>query len=113
MISKYKLAQRVEPWWTLVWAPITQEIIFRYIPFQFFYFSSGNFWSIGLSSSTLFAAAHWYFGLKFSVYTFLLGLLCWWAMVNWGLVLAILIHAAANWIDLQIGWRKLLGVKSS
>ncbi len=82
--------------WTIIGAPIIQELIFRFIPYKFFYLPIGNYWQIGIASSLIFALTHWYFGKWFIVASFFAGLLYWWSMVNFGLVAAILTHSSVN-----------------
>ena len=105
-ISKY--TSRVEPWWAIIGAPIIQEPIFRFIPYQFFYLPTDRFWEVGLVSSLIFASIHWYFGKYFVIYAFVGGMVLWWTMVNFGLIGAIIAHSLVNVIDLSLGWRKFL-----
>ena len=96
----------IEPWWTIVLVPIWQEFIFRYLPFQFWYLPTGNFWLVGIVTSVIFALIHWYFGKWFVAAAFLAGLLYWWVMVNYGLIVAIVIHAVVNTSDVIFGLRR-------
>lgn len=101
----------IEPWWTIALVPIWQEIIFRYLPFQLWYLSANNFWLVGIASSFVFALIHWYFGSWFVVVAFIAGLLYWWAMVEFGLVVAILVHATVNLLDVTFGLRQFLATR--
>ena len=98
----------IEPLWTIALVPIWQEIVFRYLPFKFWYLPTQNFWLVGIASSVLFALIHWYFGGWFVVAAFAAGLLYLWVMVNFGLVAVILVHALVNIADLVLGIRQLL-----
>ena len=97
-----------EPWWTILLVPIWQEVLFRYLPFRFWYVPLGNFWLVGIVSSIVFASIHWYFGKWFVLYAFGWGVILWWIMTAFGLVAAILVHAIVNVVDLLVGWRVLL-----
>lgn len=98
----------VEPFWTLALVPIWQEVVFRYLPFKFWYLPTGNFWLVGIVSSLAFAAIHWYFGKVFVIYAFLWGVILWFVMVKFGLLAVILLHAFINLADLILGIRGLL-----
>jgi len=102
------LISSIEPWWTIILIPIWQEVLFRYLPFRFFYLQTGKFWLIGIVSSLLFASIHFYFGKWFVLYAFLGGIVLWWIMVNYGLIAVVLAHAFVNIIDLLFGLRKFL-----
>lgn len=91
-----------EPWWTIIGAPISQEIIFRFIPYQI-YLKIGNYWVVGIISSIIYALIHFYFGWQIVLGTFVLGLVLWFVMVNYGLVPAILVHVLVN-IAILIFW---------
>lgn len=87
---------KIEPYWTLVGAPVSQEIIFRFIPYQLFYLPTGNYWIVGLIASLLYSLIHWYFGILVTLGTFVLGIILWWVMVNFGLLPTILTHTVVN-----------------
>lgn len=99
---------KIEPWWTVVLVPIWQEFVFRYLPFQFWYLPTGEFWLVGLVSSFVFALIHWYFGKWFVVVAFLAGLLYWWVIVQFGFLAAILTHAIVNIIGLTSNLRRFI-----
>lgn len=101
-----KQTLKLEPWWTLVFVPIWQEFIFRYLPYQFVFLPTGRFWEIGVLTSLVFASIHWYFGWKFVVCAFIAGFLQWLVMVHYGLLAAILLHSVLNLIDLRFGIRR-------
>lgn len=108
LVQKFRiLTTAIEPLWTIALVPIWQEIVFRYLPFQFWYLTN-NFWWVGIASSIIFALIHWYFGGLFVLAAFFAGLLYWWAMVEFGLVGAILIHVVVNILDLTFGIRQFL-----
>jgi|SRR3989344_7948275 len=101
MIKKWQsFIDILEPWWTLIGAPVVQEFIFRFIPYQIFIIY-GRFYLVGIVSSTLFAMIHWYFGWWFVLYTFIGGLVAWFVMVNYGLLWVIILHSVANIILLK------------
>jgi len=89
-------------------APIVEEIIFSFFPYQFLYLPTGMFWEIGLVRSVLFSLIHWKFGLPFMIYAFIFGLVGWAIMVNYGLIFVILAHCLLNIIDWRIGTRRIL-----
>lgn len=95
-------------WYPIILVPIWQEVLFRYIPYKFFYLHSGNFWAIGIISNLIFASIHWYFGIWFTILAFFAGLVYWYVMVKYGLFAAIVIHALINLIDLALGLRNFL-----
>lgn len=94
--------------WTIILVPIWQEFLFRYLPYKYLYLPTGKFWEIGLPLSLFFALIHWYFGKWFVIYAFIGGIILWWVMVKFGLIGAILVHAAINVVDLAFGLRELL-----
>ena len=96
------ITRKIEPFWSLVGAPIVEELIFRFIPYQF-YLASGEFYIIGIASSMLFAAIHWRFGKWFTLYAFVGGFVAWLVIVNFGLLWAIVLHVFANFVLLQLG----------
>lgn len=96
---------KLEPWWTLIGAPISQEFIFRLIPYRFFYLSNSDYWRVGFISSLLYALIHWYFGKVVVFGTFIFGLFLWWLMVNYGLIFAVFVHALINTVIL-IFWKE-------
>ncbi len=98
----------LEPGWTIVFVPIWQEIVFRYLPFRFWYIPGGNFLLVGIASNIAFAAIHWYFGIWFVLWAFVAGMFQWWVMTKFGLLAAIIIHAIVNVVDLTFGLRNLL-----
>jgi len=108
-MSLLDVTSKIEPLWTVVLVPIWQEIIFRYLPYKFWYLSTGNFLLVGIVTSIIFALIHWYFGKWFVLIAFLAGLVYWIVMVKYGLIAAILIHAAVNIIDLAFGIRDIIG----
>ncbi len=84
LIKKFRhFRSKSQPWWTIFGAPITQEIFFRFIPYLLF-LKSGNFWEIGIISSLSYGLIYYYFGWVLVVYTFFLGLIFWYLMVNFG-----------------------------
>lgn len=89
-------------------APIVEELVFSFLPYEFFYLPTGMFWEIGLVRSIFFALIHWKFGLSFMVYAFVFGFFAWFLMVNYGLIFAILAHCMLNIIDWKIGIRRIL-----
>lgn len=93
---------KIEPWWTLIGAPVMQELIFRFLPFQI-YLIYGKFYEIGIVSSLLFAAIHWYFGKRFVLYAFVWGLILWMVIVNYGFVAVIILHVLLNIVHLRLG----------
>lgn len=99
----------IEPFWTVVGAPVIQEIIFRFIPYQYLvpYFGI-DYLLAGIFTSVAYASIHWYFGKWFVLYTFFLGLLLWYIIGEFGIVAAIIVHSLANIIDLRVGWREML-----
>ena len=108
-MSVLKFTSKIEPFWTIVLVPIWQEIVFRYIPFTFWYLPTGNFLLVGLISSIIFALIHWYFGKWFVFFALIFGFIYWVAMVQFGLLVAILTHALVNTIDLKFGVRNFIG----
>ncbi len=103
--STREVISKIEPTWTVALVPIWQEVVFRYLPFQFWYLLTRDFWLVGIVSSLAFAAMHWYFGKWFTVAAFFAGILYWLVMVKYGLIAAILLHAAVNSLDLLLGIR--------
>lgn len=99
---------KIEPLWTIIGAPITQELLFRFIPYQFFFVRTGKFWEIGIASSIIYSLIHWYFGPLVVIGTFIFGLILWWIMVKLGLFPAILLHALINIIILVFWGTKWL-----
>ncbi|MBI4034020.1 MAG: CPBP family intramembrane metalloprotease [Candidatus Brennerbacteria bacterium] len=103
MIKKWQnITGRIEPWWTLVGAPVAQEFVFRFVPYQI-YVLYGGFYAVGIISSLLFAAIHWYFGKWFVLYTFVGGLVAWFVMVSYGFLWAVILHVVANAVLLRLG----------
>lgn len=102
------LTAQIEPYWTLAIVPIWQELVFRYLPWRFWYLAGGNFWVVAISSSMAFASIHWYFGKWFILWGFVSGMLAWWVMIKLGLFAVILLHAFINVIDLTFGLRNLI-----
>jgi len=100
------IKNKIEPFWTLIAAPIIQELIFRYVPYRMFYTNTERYWITGIISSILFTAIHWYFKIWFIIYTFIWGLILWWIMARYGLLTVIVIHASVNLIHLVIGFPK-------
>lgn len=97
---------KLQPWWMLIGAPITQELTFRYIPYQYFFLpNKDNYWTVGIISSLLFAPIHYYFGLPIVLGIFIAGLIYWWSMVNYGLFASILTHAMVNFL-IFVFWRE-------
>lgn len=106
---KEKLArQRYKLWYVLIFTPIWQEFLFRYLPYRYLYLPTGKFWEIGLTTSLVFASIHWYFGKWFVAYTFFWGLVVWLVMGRFGLLGAIFLHSFLNMVDLKLGIRKFL-----
>lgn len=99
---------RIEPWWTMIGAPLTQEIIFRFIPYQLFYLPTKKYWLVGIVSSVVYALLHWYFGLTIIAGAFIFGLVLWWVMVKFGLIPAVLLHFLLNLVILAIWGEKWL-----
>lgn len=93
---------RIEPWWTLVGAPIIQEFIFRFVPYQI-YLSYGEFYVIGVASALLFAVIHWYFGKWFVLYSLVWGLILWVIIVNYGFLWTVIVHSAINILHWKLG----------
>ncbi|OGE17929.1 hypothetical protein A2769_00900 [Candidatus Daviesbacteria bacterium RIFCSPHIGHO2_01_FULL_37_27] len=87
---------KLQPWWSIIGAPVLQEPIFRYLPYFLLYLPTSRYWEVGILSSIPYAIVHFYFGKKIVVYTFFLGLFFWWIMVNFGLLVAILAHSFHN-----------------
>lgn len=109
MVKKIRaFTSKTEPWWTIVFVPFWQELVFRYLPFSFLYLPLGKFWEIGIITNLVFAGVHWYLGKWFSLWAFLWGMFLWWVMINFGLAPAILIHALVNLVDLRFGIRTYL-----
>jgi len=99
---------RLGIWWPIVLVPIWQEILFRYLPYTFLYLPFDRFWEIGILTSTIFAAIHWYIGKWFTLWAFLWGMVLWWVMGELGLIGATLLHSLINIVDLKVGIRKYL-----
>ena len=104
-----EIISKIEPIWTIILVPIWQEIIFRYLPYKLWHLKGGNFLLIGIVSSIIFALIHWYFGIWFVILAFLFGFIYWIVMVKFGLLAAILIHAAVNIIVLTFDLKSLIG----
>jgi len=103
MITKWQnITAKIEPWWTLVGAPVVQEFIFRFAPYQL-YLIYGGFYIVGIVSSILFAAIHWYFGRWFVLYTLIGGTFLWIVMVQYGFLWVVILHSVANIILLKLG----------
>ncbi len=103
IIEKWQeITSKIEPWWTLIGAPVTQEFIFRFLPFQL-YLVYGGFYKIGILSSLLFAAIHWYFNKWFVLYSFAWGLILWMIMVNYGFTAVVVLHGLLNVLHLWLG----------
>ncbi len=101
MINKIRFyTSKIEPYWTLLGAPISQELIFRFIPFQFF----GSYWGVGIITSVVYSLIHWYFGLLTTIATLILGRIVWYLMVHFGLYAAVLAHFMVNLMILTF-WR--------
>lgn len=98
----------LEPWWTIIFAPLWQEFIFRFLPYRFWYLQTERFWLIGIASSAAFAVIHWYFGRWFVFWAFGWGIVLWAVMIYFGLLAAIVVHALVNVVDLQFGIRQRL-----
>lgn len=112
IVKKFQsVTAKVEPGWTLIGAPVTQEFVFRFIPYQL-YLIYGRFYVIGIMSSFLFAVIHWYLGKWFTLYTFAGGMVAWFVMVNYGFVWAVILHVAANAVLLRLGLLQKLKEKS-
>ena len=107
-MSLLGITSKIEPFWTIILVPIWQEIIFRYLPYKFWYLHTGNFLLVGLISSIIFALIHWHFGKWFVLLAFLFGFVYWAVIVKYGLIAAILTHAFINIIDLAFGIRYLI-----
>jgi len=103
---------RIEPWYTVVIVPIYQEILYRWIPFIYIYPLTGYFWTTGAFLSLLFALTHTHLGKWFVLYAFVGGVVLWYLLVVYGLLIAIVVHAVINILDIKFGWRKLLQDKS-
>lgn len=101
IMTIWKYTSRIEPWWTLVFAPLIQEFIFRLAPYMFFYRGPDEFWTIGIAASLAFAAIHWYFGKWFVLYSFAWGLILWWIMVSFGFIPAVFVHAVLNFFHMR------------
>ena len=103
LIKKWQnITGKIEPWWTLAGAPVMQEFIFRFVPYQI-YIVYGGFYAVGITSSVLFAAIHWYFGRWFMSYTLIGGAVLWLVMVNYGFLWVIILHIIANVLILKLG----------
>ncbi|MBS3070877.1 CPBP family intramembrane metalloprotease [Candidatus Pacearchaeota archaeon] len=100
-----EFTQKIEPVWTIILVPVWQELVFRYLPYKFWYLPSGNILLVGIVSSIVFALIHLYFGKWFVLLAFFAGLLYWVIMVKFGFIYAILAHSAINIIDLSFGIR--------
>lgn len=92
---------RIEPWWTLVFAPLIQEFIFRFVPYRFFYLQTEQFWAIAFATAFAFALIHWYFGTWFMLYSFAWGIALWWIMVSFGFIPAVLVHSVLNFFHMR------------
>ena len=99
---------KIDPWWSIIFVPIWQEILFRYLPYKYIYLPLGRFWEVGIITNLIFAGVHWYMGKWFMVWSFFWGIVLWWVIVNFGLIPAVLIHALVNIADLRFGIRKYL-----
>jgi len=99
-IRKYTL--RIEPWWTLVFAPLIQEFIFRFVPYKFLYVGTEQFWAIAFATAFAFALIHWYFRVWFVFYSFAWGLVLWWIMVSSGFVAVVLVHSILNFFHMRL-----------
>ena len=93
---------KFEPWWTIIGAPLIQEVVFRFIPYQLFYLPTGKYWLVGIVTSIVYALIHWYFGIPVVIGAFILGLLLWWVMVKFGLLPAVFLHFLVNLVILAI-----------
>ncbi|MDO8560661.1 MAG: CPBP family intramembrane metalloprotease [bacterium] len=103
IIEKWQgVTVKIEPWWTLIGAPVIQEFIFRFLPFQL-YLVYGRFYEIGILSSLLFVTIHWYFNKWFVLYSFLWGLILWVVMANYGFMAVVVLHGLLNVIHLWLG----------
>ena len=99
-IRKYTL--RIEPWWTLVFAPLIQEFIFRFVPYKFLYVGTEQFWAIAFATAFAFALIHWYFRVWFVFYSFAWGLVLWWIMVSSVFVAVVLVHSILNFFHMRL-----------
>ncbi|MBI2405530.1 CPBP family intramembrane metalloprotease [Candidatus Microgenomates bacterium] len=62
-------------------------------------------------TSVIFAAIHWYFGFRFIVTAFFMGLFYWWVVVNFGIIEAIITHSLVNILLLKSGIFKNYTIK--
>ena len=109
MIEKIRAyTSKIDPWWSIIFVPIWQEILFRYLPYKYIYLPLGRFWEVGVVTNLFFAAIHWYMGKWFMVWSFFWGMVLWLVMRKYGIIPAIVIHSLINIIDLQIGIRGFL-----
>jgi membrane protease YdiL (CAAX protease family) len=99
------ITKQLEPYWSIIFVPIWQESVFRYIPYLIF-LKVNNFWLIGIISSLTFASIHWYFKKWFIAFSFFGGILLWIIIVKFGLLSTILTHLAINLLLVASGLRK-------
>ncbi|MFC1625616.1 CPBP family intramembrane glutamic endopeptidase [Patescibacteria group bacterium] len=100
-----QLTSQTEPYWSIIFVPIWQELLFRYVPY-FIYLKLNNFWLIGIISSLVFTSIHWYFKKWFIVFSFFGGILLWIIIVKFGLLPTIIIHSTINLLLNASGLRK-------
>lgn len=101
--SMRNITKSIEPWWTIIGAPVIQEFFFRFIPYTYAYLPFARFWLIGITSAVLFALIHWYFGKLFLAYSFLWGLILWLVMDSYGFSAVVLVHVVLNILHIQFG----------
>jgi membrane protease YdiL (CAAX protease family) len=102
------LTSSIKPVWTILLVPVWQEVVFRYLPYTFWYLQTNEFLFVGIVSSFVFALIHWYFGWGFVIAAFLAGLVYWFVMVEHGLIAAIAVHAFVNLVDVTFNIRQAL-----
>lgn len=98
-------------WWPIVFVPIYQEFLFRYLPYRLLFQPIGYFWEIGIFTNLIFALFHWYFDKWFMVWAFFWGMVSWLVIARFGLLGSILLHSLVNIVDLKFGIRYFLKKK--
>jgi membrane protease YdiL (CAAX protease family) len=89
-------------------APLLEEAVFR---LGFFRLASAfPSWRgrVAFGSAALFGLMHLRFGAWFAGYAFIGGLALWATFERFGYRGAVLVHVAANVVDLSLGWRRRL-----
>jgi membrane protease YdiL (CAAX protease family) len=94
----------------LLVAPLLEEAIFRAAFFRLANSRPAARTLVALTSATLFGLTHLRFGPRFSAYAFIGGLVLWATYARTGYWGAVLVHVAANLLDLSFGLRRYLAL---